>query len=269
MKKISNLWQKHPLHRAVLFVLLAGLLLSSSGCFWPNQAEEEAQVRVRMLAGVRASVVHARIYFKRDIANEFGSGEQAMSFPERFAQRMVERNMSLDLGGVVLDDSGHVLIADPETELRLIDRIEVIDSAGQVRSAKLLTILKKKDSAILEVSNPLGLHPIVFTESKELEELIASADTDSSLVKKLPPLQLISIYRSGREWHIRRSRLSSSFRYDSNDPFPEYYLGATSGGISAELGSDETMGVVPALIADKDGNFIGLTIRGILDLNQK
>ncbi|MCK4851436.1 MAG: hypothetical protein KAT11_08800, partial [Phycisphaerae bacterium] len=43
----------------------------------------------------------------------------------------------------------------------------------------------------------------------------------------------------------------------------------TSGGISAELSTGETMGVVPSLIADQDGNFIGLTIRGILDLKQK
>jgi len=174
--------------------------------------------------------------------------------------------MSLDLGGIVLDYYGHVLIADPETQLRLIDRIEVIASDGRVHRARLLTILKKMDAAVLEVSEPLGLQPVAFKESKELEELISSQATTK---KNLPGFQLVSIYRAGRHWHISSTNLASSFRYDSSDPFPEYFLGATSGGISAELSSGETMGVVPSLIADRDGNFIGLTIRGVLDLKQK
>ncbi len=268
MKKTSRVSNRYRLAQLVLCILLAGLLLSPAGCLWLRQPKE-ALARGRVLDGVRASMVRARVYFKRDIANEFGSGEQEVSFQERLARRMVERKVSLDLGGVVLDYHGHVLIADPETELRLIDRIEVIGSDGRARRARLLTILKKMDAAVLEVSDPLGLQPIAFTDSKELEELIASAASKAPMKKNLPPLQLISIYRSGRDWHISSSPLTSSFRYDSADPFPEYFLGATSGGISAELSTGESMGVVPSLIADQDGNFIGLTIRGILDLKQK
>ncbi len=270
MKKTDQPAKKHPLTRLLLCALLAGLLLSSAGCpGLKNPKEEEALARGQMLDGVRASMVRARVYFKRDIANEFGSGEQEMSFPERLARRMVERKMSLDLGGIVLDDRGHVLIADPETEMRLIDRIEVIGSDGQERPAKLLTIVKKMDAAILEVSDHSGLRPVAFTKSKNLEELIASPVSKAQMEKPLPPLRLVSIFRSGRDWHIRTSPLTSSYRYDSDDSFPEYFLGATSGGVSAELSSGETMGIVPSLIADKEGNFIGLTIRGILDLKQK
>lgn len=270
MKKTSQLTKKHPITKEVLCALLAGFLLSGTGCSGLKQQpkEKEALAQARMLDSVRASMVRVHIYYKRDIANEFGSDEQDVSFPERLARRMFERKMSLDLGGVVLDNQGHILIADPETQMRLIDRIEVKGSDERTRPARLLTILKKKDAAILKVADSFGLQPVELTESKELNELIASADVENP-PKKLPPLQLISIYRSGREWHIRKSPLSPSFRYDSNEPFPEYFLGTTSGGISAELGSDEAMGVAPSLIADKDGNFIGLTMRGILDLKQK
>ena len=268
MKKISRVAKKHPLVQLLLCSLLAGLLLSPAGCLWLRQPKE-ALARRRLLDGVRASMVRVRVYFKRDIANEFGSGDQGASFQERLARRMVERKMSLDLGCIVLDNHGHILIADPETELRFIDHIEVIASDGRIRSARLLTILKKMDAAVLEVSDPLGLQPVAFTDSKELDELIASAASKAPVNKPLPPLRLISIYRSGRDWHIRTSSLAGSFRYDSADPVPEYFLGTTTGGISAEFASGDTMGVCPSLIAEKDGNFIGLTMRGIVDLTQK
>ncbi|MCK4850960.1 MAG: hypothetical protein KAT11_06405, partial [Phycisphaerae bacterium] len=118
MKKTSRASNRYGLGQFVLCILLAGLLLWPAGCLWLRQPKE-ALARRRLLDGVRASMVRAHVYFKRDIANEFGSGEQQASFQERLARRMVERKMSLDLGGIVLDHYGHVLIADPETELRL------------------------------------------------------------------------------------------------------------------------------------------------------
>ncbi len=151
MKKTRRAWKRYGRGQLVLWPLLAGLLLSPSGCFWQGQPKA-AVVRRRLLEGARVSMVRVRIYFKRDIDNEFGSGEQEVSFQERLARRMVDRKMSLDLGGVVLDDQGHILIADPETEERLIDRIEVIGPNGQVRRGRLVTILKKMDAAVLKVS---------------------------------------------------------------------------------------------------------------------
>ncbi len=264
MKKTSRAPKKYPLTQSVLSALLAALLLCLSGCLWKGPSQE-ALARRRLLDDVRASMVRVHVHFKRDVANEFGSGEQKVSFQERLARRMVEQEMSLDLGGIVLDHQGHILIADPETELRLVDRIEVIALDGKTRPARLLAIIKKMDAAVIQVSDPIGLRPVSFTRSEQIEQLISSSPSKDPL----PPLQLVSIYRAGRDWHISMSPLISSFRYDSTDPFPQYFLGRTTGSVSSELGNGETMGVSPSLIADKDGNFIGITMRGLLDLKQE
>ncbi len=268
MKKTSRASKKTSVALLTFCLLLASLLPLVSGCLGlkPNKSTLASR---RVLEGVRTSMVRVHIYFKRDIANEFGPGQQGVSFQERLARRMVERKMSLDLGGIVLDEQGHIIIADPETEIRFIDRIEVIAQDGRIRQASLLTILKKMDAAILEVSDSLGLKPIKFTRSDQLEQLISSGSPQDPLKKPLPLLQILSIYRAGREWHVRRGPLAGSFRYDSDDQRPEYFLGSASGGASAEFSGTGTMGTTPSVIADRDGNFIGLTMRGIVDLKQK
>ena len=72
-------------------------MLAAPGCFGQTKANDKALVRQRLLKGVRSSMVRVRVYFKRDIVNEFGSGDQEVSYQERVARRMVDRKMSLDL----------------------------------------------------------------------------------------------------------------------------------------------------------------------------
>ena len=213
-------------------------------------------------------MVPVRVYFKRDIANEFYSDGE-LSYQERFAQQMIERKMSLDLGGVVLDDRGHILVADPEIEPRLIDRIEVIDADGNARSGRLLTLLKKMDAAIIEVSDPAGLQPVHFTHSDDFDELTARSGTKDSKIDSLPPLYLVSISRSGRDWYIGTGSATESFRLNSSDTLPQYLLGQVSGDLSDQLSSSETTGSTPYLVVDGDGNCLGAVMRGIVDLDQE
>ena len=268
MKKISGLSGHSLLRQLISYGLFPVVLASTTGCTWFGESKATLAKR-RVLQGARSSMVPVRIHFKRDVANEFDSDEQEAPYQERFARQMVERKMSLDLGGLILDNRGHVLIADPEIERRLIDRIEVIGSDGEVRQGRLLTILKKMDAAILELSDRTGLVPVRFSDSKELDKLSSLARTANAKIGSLPPLYVVSISRSGRDWHIHTGRMNESFLHNSEDPLPQYFLGRVSRGVSAQLAASETMGSTPLLVADKDGNFIGAVMRGIVDLNQE
>jgi len=268
MKKISKLLRKSHLRQLILCSLFFAALAGITGCTWPREPKA-ALAEQRLLEGVRASMVPVRVYFRRDVANEFDSDEDEISYQERFARQMVERQMSLDLGGVVLDDHGHVLIADPEIEQRLIDRIEVVGTDGKARPGRLMTILKKMDGAILEVSEPTGLVPVQFRQSKELDKLSSGPRPKGSEIGSLAALQLASISRSGQDWYVCTGPMSESFRHNSEDPVPQYLLGRVSGDVSEQLSGSETMGSTPAVVVDKDGNFIGAVMRGIVDLEQK
>ena len=242
--------------KTVLLGMSLAMLLAASGCSLLGKSETTL-AKKRVLTQVRASMVPVRVYFKRDIENEFGSDDE-LSYQERVARQMVERKMSLDLGGLVLDDRGHILIADPEIEPRLIDRIEVvIDAEGQTRSGRLLTIVKKMDAAILELSDASGLKPVDFAEMDEF-------DADD-----MPPLYMVSISRAGQDWYIGSGSTGGSYRLDSGDMLPEYLLGQISGDVSDRLAGSDTTGSTPYLIVDKDGNCLGAVMRGIVDLEQE
>ena len=268
MKKTSELSPNSFPRQLILYGLSLAALLVTAGCGWLPESKATLAKR-RVLEAVRTSMVPVRIYFKRDVPNEFDSDEEGASYQERFARQMVERKMSLDLGGLVLDDDGHILIADPEIEQRLIDRIEIVTADGTVRQGTLLTILKNMDAAILEISDAAGLVPVRFKSSKELDRLTSLARTGNAKIGSLPPLYLVSISRSGRDWYIVKGPVGESFLYNSQAPLPQYFLGTLSGDVSDQLSGSETTGSTPALITDGNGNFIGAVMRGIIDLDQE
>lgn len=267
MKKTNRVPPELLLTKLILYSLFLALSVATAGCTWLGESKATLAKR-RVVQQVRASMVSVRVHFKRDIDNEFYSDDKS-SYQERFARQMVERKMSLDLGGVVLDDRGRILVADPEIEPRLIDRIEVIDADGRARPGRLLTVLKKMDAAILELDDPAGLQPIHFAPSDDFDELTADSRMKDSKIGSLPPLYLVSISRSGRDWYIGTGSASESYRFNSEDPLPQYLLGQISGDLSDQLSSSKTTGSTPYLVVDGDGNFLGAVMRGIVDLDQE
>ena len=256
MKKTEPQRCKSLLTKLIVYSVSLALSGMTAGCAGFGESKSTL-ARKRVLEQVRSSMVPVRIYFKRDIENEFYA-EDELSYQERFAQQMAERKMSLDLGGLVLDEQGHILIADPEIEQRLIDRIEVvIDGEGQARPGRLVMIIKKMDAAILQLSDPSKLKPLRFTESDEFDK------------GTVPPLYLVSISRAGAGWYIGSGSAAGSYRLDSEDPVPQYLLGQVSGDISDQLAGAETTGSTPYLVVDEKGNCLGAVMRGIVDLSQQ
>ena len=246
--------------------LCSCLIALQAGCIGQHE-QQSLTAKRKLLRTARTSMVPVRVYFKRDIPNETDSPEEA-SVQDRFARQMIERKMSLDLGGVVLDDRGHVLVADPEMDPAIIDHIEVIGPDNRIRTARRLTIVRKMDGAILEVDDPTGLEPVSFTRSEQLDELLEK-DHRASDSKPLPGLHLVTIHRTGHEWRVAVSGLSPSYLHDSKDAYPADFAGSTDAGESSQFGRSDTVGTTPGLIADKDGNILGVTMRGRVDLHQQ
>ena len=257
-----------PSDSFVLAQFALGICLTAvlAGCA-PSLESKRLLARKRLLQTARASMLPVKIYFKRDIVNELDSADET-SLQERFARQMVERKMSLDLGGIVLDAQGHVLIADPETEPALIDRIEVIGPDARIYTARISTVLKKMDAAILTVENPAGLVPVCFTSSRKIDKLLDNPPRPAE-TKSLPALQMVTMFRAGKDWRVGSVGMAGSFLHESNDLLPADFSGPASRSDPFGLGASDTVGSTPALVADRDGNIIGAAMRGRVDLHQK
>ena len=101
MKKTSGILPKSILMQLVLYSLSLAVLTAATGCTLFGESKATLAKR-RVLQQVRASMVPVKIHFKRDIANEFYSDSDEVSYQERlnvlFCLQTIQRNPVNRLG---------------------------------------------------------------------------------------------------------------------------------------------------------------------------
>ncbi len=265
--------------RWIIGVVVLGLVLSCLGPAGADEKEAEAAARREaMLEAGRTRFCRTHYYFKRPEDEKLSGVDMFMFDAEQFTRfqydHFIDRQMSLLMVGLLLDEAGHVLVGDMHFEDKYIDRIEVEAPDGTRYPAVRAKLLDRAPAVLLKITEPLENWEVRgFVEQDRIED----------------PARVfaVSLRRTGRRWWLSLERMGAEFAYEGAGDTSDRLSGHSASsffGIStgeelfnpfamfdgSRRGGLMAVSRQPSLLCNERGEPIGAALSGLpLDCRQE
>jgi len=256
------MWGRRGLKAALAVAAILGALQAVS-----LAAPEDvgASTRRTMLNAARSCLCRVHYFFKQPedevLTPDFEDFEW-MPQPSGFEYgEYITKKMSLLTTGLLLDDSGQVLVSDLHIEDKYIERIEVAGPDGTIYPAEQARLLDRTAGVILQVKEPLkGWRAPRFVREGSISDPL--------------PAYAVGISQDGREFWLTVTPVARAYAYQDKAAMPERLIGAPegtpSGGWAEVLGLFGVMDAAgaassgPALLCNRTGQPVGALLAGTL-----
>jgi len=216
-----------------------------------TKAAEKDKCTEVLIKAAKDSFVIVEFWYKKDLSEPTTSEDRNWRTSEIY-EDYIDKKRPEERTGVVLDKTGRILVVDDGLEDRFLDKIVVKDGKGGSFPAKRQRLLFNPPGIVLKVGAKAAakLTPIVFTDVK-----------DNGPNTKLFGARL---YKADDQWRIATSPLQPSVTFTGADKDNTYY-GYRSSGRYAHRSTNGN----PVIIANADGEPVGVRLTSFMDLKQE
>ncbi len=238
--------------------MLCGLALLAAGAAGQDASDtSEPAIPERLRKAAAASFVTVHFTFQKDPSPDSDDAAPDSYAPsrQRMYQQYIDLKMTMDVVGVVIAP-GEIMIADRQINPRCVKAVEVRTLAGKAMPATLGELMRRCDAVTVKVARAHAgkLTPMTFAPRAEL-----SMATD---------LLRVGLDKVEDKWRLIHGTLKPTpvLRTDKK-PWLLFGRGfGESHGALRYLSPTTPAGMGgPGIIADEDGNPIGVTCAGGLD----